>query len=451
MKHFRLVAISLSLLLLLAGCGNDPSPTAAAPAADQTNYSQIAITAISKLTEGNFAELSKMMDEQMRQELTEAKLKSVWDSLQMQYGKFQYYSSDFTVTSKDGVNIANIPCIFQNQTLTVILSLNKEGQISGLYFSEGNSTTSKPRLENDTDITILNGDYSLPGSLTLPEGSGPFPVVILVHGSGPSDRNEQIGPNMPFMDIAQQLSAAGIATVRYDKRTYVYGKELAEQGDLTVYEETIDDVAAAVAFVKTLNTIDSNQIYIAGHSLGGYLMPRIAQAAPEARGFMVLAGAARPIPDLYLEQTQYILSIDKTTAEETKENLLQQTAEVINRIKTLTFDTQYTAEDLLGTPPSYWLDLAQYDPVVEAQRITKPILFIQGGRDYQVTNTDYKLWQDGLKQHANAEFQYFDNLNHLFMSGTGKSTPAEYQAKGTVNEEIPAAMADFIQRHSAVQ
>ena len=159
----------------------------------------------------------------------------------------------------------------------------------------------------------------------MPEGKGPFPVVILVHGSGPSDRNEQIGPNLPFMDLASQLAEQGIAVLRYDKRTYLYGAQMSELEHLTVQEETIDDVVAAVEFLKTRNTILNDQIYIAGHSLGGYLIPRIAQQTPDVAGYILLAAPARPIEDLVLEQTQYILSLEKELDKASKEKLLAQT------------------------------------------------------------------------------------------------------------------------------
>ena len=94
--------------------------------------------------------------------------------------------------------------------------------------TEGENVSGSPRLNNDIEISFGTEDYPLSGSLTLPEGSGPFPVVILVQGSGAFDRNEQIGPNVPFLDLAEQLAQQGIAVLRYD-RSYLYRKMSSKQ------------------------------------------------------------------------------------------------------------------------------------------------------------------------------------------------------------------------------
>ena len=442
-KKLLCTLLLLTLGLSFAACSNN-KPTQESAAADQINYSQLSVTAITKLTSGDLTNFYQMFDQNMKKALPENDLKDIWNNLTKQYGTFQYYNSDFKLTNQDGHTIATIPCTFENQTLDVLLSFNSSGEISGLYFTENKNSNNRLRLENDIDISFSSGEYNIAGSLNLPEGEGPFPLVILVHGSGASDRNEQIGPNQPFMDIAAQLAQAGIASLRYDKRTYTYAKEFAGLTDITVQDETIDDVLAALDFASTLPEIDNKRIYILGHSLGGYLMPRIAEQTPEAAGYIMLAPSARPLEDLILEQTQYILSIDKTTAQETKDKLLQQTEKTVELIKSLTPDSDLSAEQLMGVPASYWLDLQKYDPLTTLTKIEKPILIMQGGRDYQVTSTDYQLWQEALAKNDNVTFCYYDNLNHLFMSGTGKSTPNEYQTKGTVHEQAVQDVINFI-------
>lgn len=112
--------------------------------------------------------------------------------------------------------------------------------------------------------------YPLNGILTFPnETNGLFPTVVLVHGSGPSNMDEKIGNNYPFKDLAEGLSEKGIAVLRYDKRTLVYGKEMKNDTGLSVKEETIDDAILASDFLQKDSRIDSNKIFIVGHSLGG--------------------------------------------------------------------------------------------------------------------------------------------------------------------------------------
>jgi dienelactone hydrolase len=158
----------------------------------------------------------------------------------------------------------------------------------------------------EKEIQIGKGIWQLPGTLSLPKGAGPFPVVILVHGSRPNDGDETIGPNKPFRDLAHGLASRGIAVLRYEKRTEQHPVVMAMSvNNITVKEETIDDAVAAVEVLASEKKI--SRIFVLGHSLGGMLLPRIGKAAPKVAGFISLAGSTRPLEDLVLEQTKYIL------------------------------------------------------------------------------------------------------------------------------------------------
>ncbi len=449
MKKFLtlfLISLILSCSVTVTGCGNTSASNASSA---QINYTEQTFSCIDKLTSLDYGGFYKCFDKALQKEITQADVQKIWSDFTVQYGTFEYYQTDITLTAKDGYQITDVPCHFKRGSVTVRLTFNKQGEICGFFITDNTSSTNSMQLAQDTEVTFGSEKYPISGSLTLPAGNGPFPAVILVHGSGPSDRNEQIGPNLPFMDLASQLSEQGIAVLRYDKRTYLYGAQMAELDNLTVQEETIDDVALAVEFLKTRNTIQSSQIYIAGHSLGGYLLPRIAQEAPDAAGYIFLAAPARPMEDLIFEQTEYILSLDKSLDDASKNKLLEQTLQMRNNIKSLTADSTLTAAELGNVPASYWLDLQKYDPLHEVQTLEKPMLFLQGGRDYQVSTTDYELWRAAMLNcpDADVHFQLFDNLNHLFMPGTGKSTPAEYQQKNIFSEDVSKAIAGFIKQH----
>ncbi len=139
-----------------------------------------------------------------------------------------------------------------------------------------------------------------------------MPVVVLVHGSGPQDRDESIGPNKPFLDLSHGLAARGIAVLRYEKRTRQYGAAMVAQANsLTVKQETIDDVTYAIEYLKTQPEIDQKRMFIAGHSLGGMLLPRIAKRTPEAAGYIGLAGCSRPLEDTMVQQLQKSLPVSQ--------------------------------------------------------------------------------------------------------------------------------------------
>ena len=452
-KPFTIICITAMLLMAfgLCSCGNNSDDVSKEASAQQINYTERTFIIIDKLVNNKVEDFYSYFDENMKKKVSLADLQQVWAKHLGTYGAFDYYKTDITLTAKDGYQIADVPCIFKNGSATLRLTLNTKGEISGFFITDNMAASNSMQLENDIEVTFGSEEYPISGSLTLPDGDGPFPAVILVHGSGPSDRNEQIGPNLPFMDLAEQLSAQGIAVLRYDKRTYLYANQLAQRTDVTVQDETIDDVVYALEYLKTVKSVNAEQIYIAGHSLGGYLIPRIAAQTPDAAGYIMLAASARPLEDLILEQTEYILSLEKGLDDASKEKLLKQTQDMVTAIKALTPDDSYTAEQLGGTPASYWLDLQNYDPIAEVQNSNKPFLVLQGGRDYQVTKTDYDLWQSAFDQYSDVHFRFYDNLNHLFMSGTGKSIPDEYQQKNTVDTVVGNDIASFVLDHAAIE
>ena len=160
----------------------------------------------------------------------------------------------------------------------------------------------------------------MPGTLTVPNGKGPFPAIVLVHGSGPNDRDESIGANKPFRDLAYGLATHGIAVLRYDKRTHVHPEQFANIV-FTVKEETIDDALSAVALLRTTAHIDPTRICVLGHSLGGMLIPRIGLADNRVAGLIVLAGATMPLGDTMLRQVRYLAEAQGPITPEVQQQL----------------------------------------------------------------------------------------------------------------------------------
>jgi dienelactone hydrolase len=279
----------------------------------------------------------------------------------------------------------------------------------------------------------------------MPKGEGPHPAVVLVHGSGPNDRDETIGPNKPFRDIAHGLASRGIAVLRYDKRTRVHGQRILQLGTaFTVKEESVDDAVAAVELLKETERIDSDRVYVLGHSLGGMVIPRIAAEKPGARGYIILAGATRPLEDLMLEQVTYIAELDGEISEEEKEGI-REIEKGIEKIRALDPEKpKGTRKDLLGALPPYWLDLRGYDPAEQAKAMEEPILILQGERDYQVTLVDFDNWKKAVGEKENVTLKSYPALNHLFMAGKGKSKPAEYQIPANVSEEVILDVTAFV-------
>ena len=269
--------------------------------------------------------------------------------------------------------------------------------------------------------------------------------MVLVHGSGPNDRDETIGPNRPFRDLAWGLASRGIAVLRYEKRTKHHRTKLALVANIvTVKEETVDDALAAVTTLRENESIDAESVFVLGHSLGGMLIPRIGARDANIAGFIVFAGTTRPFEDVYLEQVSYIFSLDGEVSETESQQLEALQAQVA-RVKDPDLSAETPLSDLpLNIPAAYWLDLRGYDPANEAVGLRRPLFILQGGRDYQVTMDDFALWREALSELSRACLVLYDDLDHLFRAGEGPSGPDDYSRQAPVAPEVVEDVAGWI-------
>ena len=206
----------------------------------------------------------------------------------------------------------------------------------------------------------------------------------------------------------------------------------------------MDDAAYAVALLRGRKDIDPKGVFVLGHSLGAMLVPRIGLRTPEAAGFIVMAGPARPLEDLILYQYRYLYSLDGSISE-TDQKQLDDLARKVDRVKKPDLDLKTPIQDLpLGVPAAYWLDLQGYHPPTEARKLQRPLLVLQGERDYQVPMPEFEAWKIALKDQPGVTFLSFPPLNHLFIAGKGKSTPAEYQKVGHVDADVIRTIAAWI-------
>ncbi len=402
------------------------------------------------LAKGDYIKAVAMFDSTMRSVMPEAKLKQTWETLTAQVGALKAMPG-VTVQKYQAYDIVLVTCQCERKTFDTRVVFDGTGRIAGLFFAEAASEYKPPLYVNraafkEEEVIVGSGEWSLHGTLSVPSGEGPFPALVLVHGSGPNDRDETIGPNKPFRDLAWGLASKGVAVLRYEKRTKEHAsKLLAQLGTLTVKEETIDDALAAVALLRQTKSVDPNRIYVLGHSLGGMLVPRIGRLDAGIAGFVVLAGATRPLVDMMLEQTTYILGLKGALSGADKKKL-DEIRNQVDKIKNLKQSDVGSSETILAAPPSYWLDLRGYDPPEVARTLAHPMLVLQGERDYQVTMVDFERWKAALSGRSNVEFKSYPKLNHLFIEGDGKSVPSEYDKSGHVASYVVGDIAQWIKK-----
>jgi dienelactone hydrolase len=348
---------------------------------------------------------------------------------------------DPQVTKSGPNSIIVVPVKFAQRNLNLRFIVNSSGLLSLFVVQPGaiewqRPDYSKPDTFEERAVTIGEGEWKLPGTLTVPKGAGPFPAVVLVHGSGPNDRDEAVGGVRVFKDLAEGLASRGIAVLRYDKRTKVYGPRVAALKNFTVADETVDDAAKAAALLRTQKEVDPAKVYVLGHSLGGYVAPRIADEDGKLAGLIVMAGNVRPMEDLVIEQLQWLSA---------QQSAIDQAKAVQAKVKKLEPGDE-DSPAVMGAPPTYWLDLKGYNPAEKAKSLGLPMLILQGERDYQVTMTDFGLWKQALGSAKGVTLKSYPALNHLFVAGEGKSLPAEYNKPGHVSADVVNDIAGFIKR-----
>lgn len=415
-----------------------------------STYEETAVKFIEYLSAHDFEKAQQMVSQVLLDALKQSNLtlESFWKTLNLQVGNFRQVLR-VKSTTEQGYNVVFVGCDFEKVKLDAKIVLDQQEKIAGLQFLPyvEERTYAIPSYVNvdkfaEVNCIIENGQWKLPAVLTLPKGEGPFPAVILVHGSGPNDMDETIGPNKPFKDIAWGLASNEIAVLRYDKRTKVYPQECANMMDIfTIDDETVDDAIAAIDLLKKFDKIDGKRIFILGHSLGATMAPRIATKSEHLAGVIMLAPAARGLYIVNaLDQLEYIFSLDGRI-DESEAKQLQDMKEQLERVQKKQLKDN---EIVLGSSKAYWYGLLDYDPVGTAKSLTVPTLIMQGVRDYQVTMKDFQIWYDSLKGKENLSFKVYDDLNHLFMSGEGPSTPFEYQQPANVATKVIEDIAKWI-------
>ncbi len=282
----RRVAVSLMVLvfgLTFAGCAKPPA-TPPEPLDDSVLDSR-ARSFVVHMSEGKHRDAVGMMDSKMASALPEDRLKSTWDTLVSQVGPFSGMTGVRAAT-ESGYRVRYVTCGFGSSVIDIKVVFDVEGKVTGLWFGPPQSATGQYKepsygaaaVFTERSVELGKGRWVLPGTLTVPVGEGPFPAVVLVHGSGPHDRDETIGPNKPFRDLSIGLASNGIAVLRYEKRTKHYPQEVAaEMEHFTLREEVVDDAVEAIAYLKQVDKIDPDRVFVLGHSLGASSASRIAE------------------------------------------------------------------------------------------------------------------------------------------------------------------------------
>jgi pimeloyl-ACP methyl ester carboxylesterase len=443
----RLVMVTLVPMLLLIA-----HPCRSAP---DTHCEGVAARLLESIRSEDFQGATTTFADDLKARLPAAKLQDVMSNLKKQLGAMERVG-EATSSTTDGTRVVTIPVYFHSGALDSRTACDANGRVIGFRFvprstrdgAAPSATYREPAYARKgafSEIAVSVGPHKLPGRATAPNGKTAFPGVVFVHGSGPHDMDESIGPNKPFADLALGLASEGIASLRYEKRTHAR-PGLFSGDDYSVDDEVIDDAIAAVAELRKVRGIDPARVFVLGHSLGAKLAPHIAARA-DVRGIILLAAPATSLEDLLKRQVRYLAAADGTISAEEKAALEDLDTRLAN-LRDVVAGKPAAGPLPLGLPARYLKDLAARDAIATAATLRTPVMVLQGERDYQVTMPDdFLRWKQRFGGDARFRFKSYRELNHLFQPGTGRSTPAEYQVPGNMSDVVIKDIAAWIGEH----
>lgn len=429
-KNRRRVAVIAMAAQLLLGCaaGRQPATRSAGEQRQSRDVTRRSQDLLQALKTGDAQSAERDFDARLRAALPPSALAAHFQALVAQLGEL----GSWQIARRDEVadkRRLSFELRFQRGVADALVVFDADDRIVGLFFSRAKApeaTTTEPAETAPAREVLLSvGPLALAGSLLLPDRGAPAAAVVMVAGSGPSDRDETVGNVHPFRDLARGLAARGIASLRFDKRTYAH-PEAFDPRTTTVETETLADAVSAVELLRSRSEIDPRRLFVVGHSLGALLAPEVAERARPIAGLVLLAAPGRPVPEIVLEQLRD-RGADRT--------LISQLEKRIQRLPELA-----PSEDVLGVPALYWQDLARRDELGRAARLGVPVLLLRGRRDRQVGAIDQDAWVRALSGHVDVDAATLPGLDHLFVPDAGGDT-APRMSPDAVNR-----VADFIQR-----
>ena len=292
-------------------------------------------------------------------------------------------------------------------------------------------------------------DYPLNGLLTFPDGMrGPVPAAVFVHGSGPSNMDEKVMKLTPFRDLAGGLAGHGIASLRYDKRTFVHARRMTKgHRTVTVLEETIEDALLAVELLKKDRRIDPERVFLLGHSMGAMLAPRIDAEGADVRGLILMSGTPYRLEDIVLRQLRQAGN---------GKSLLKPVVALEEKFYSKRFRDLYGMSDDEAKKKKFAGNLTLYyfkemgrktaaDYLLESG---KPALILQGGRDFQVlAEEDFREFRRLLAGRDNVSFRLYPELNHVFVKAIYDDilkASKDYRVERHIGDEVIGDIARFI-------
>ena len=416
----------------------------------ETVQEQFALAVVDAIVNGNYDAVASRFSDEFEEKMDAQDLRETYESLKALLG--EYWGVHSVEQSKlDDTQLVLVRCAYEKHGLAISISIEEE-KISGLDFQlvvlEGIEGLEYPLDMTSREMVFLREGEAdeTPAKLVVPDGEGTFPAVVFLADSGAQDKDASTFANRPFYDIAEGLARTGIASIRYDKYTYLHTGSMteAELARLTMQEEYINDALCAIEILKADSRI--GDIYIVGHGLGAKAALRVIQAAGKENiaGAVLLSSSTEP---LWLDLAKQSTAAMTAEQQESYMTILLEQMELANKLDTLT-EAELLEKTILGMSAYYHYDEQSVDAVQAALENAVPLFIAQGALDWQISDgAGIETWKEALKDASfPVEYKLYDNLNHLLIPQEGEVTKTmqDYAAEGKVSEEVISDIAAFI-------
>ena len=428
-----------------------------------TSPAGAALAIIAMARNGQFADLRERFAPPLRDMVSAGSLRAAWEGQLATHGAVTGVGTPLTASPGPGLTTAWILLTFERGELTVAVDLaGEQDWVTGIQFLPAGAAGpagpwepppyADPDTFTETGVTLGDPPLAVPGVLSVPRNAPPgdraqrLPAVLLLSGSGPHDPDETIGRSKPMKDLAWGLATAGAAVLRFEKVTHAHPAEVSADPDFTLTDEYVPQALAGLRLLREHPAVDPARLYLAGHSLGGSVAPRVARASEEdVAGMIILAGGAEPMHWSAVRQFRYLATLSPGGQAAVQPAIDAVTAQA-QAVDDPGLSPETPARTLpFGVPAPYWLDLRGYDPPAAAAALRIPMLIVQGGRDYQITvDDDLSRWRTALGDRRDVTIRVYDADNHLFAPGDGPSSPAEYETGRHVDPQVVADVAGWV-------
>lgn len=390
-----------------------------------------------KATEGQDLDVFKMLEQELG-----AYKEIVKTEIETQNG---YYLTDSTLQ-------------FEKGTVDQTIAFNGEMVADGVNYL--NMKKDIVPEEGEKEITLDAGTgYPVKGMIKMPKGEVKAGIVI-VDGSGPNDMNMTLGQNKMMKHLSDQLAEKGFAVLRFNKRTYQYGKELAKigmQNKTLIKDEFIDDAAEGLKTLAKEQGIPTDKLFILGHSQSGSYLPVINETAGNlAKGYIILSGTPTNIAELSKKQLEKVIEEGSENADEEQVKMMKQNIktndEILKKIETMSEEELNKPENYpFGIPGVYVKDLMKYDPIKLYNDSKLPVFIRNAEFDKQVPVSEIELWKKGLDKNENDSIEEVKGANHMMQPSDGKTKLAnlitdEYQKDAPIVSSVIDDIAAWIEK-----